>query len=371
MGILLSKPQPDSIVQQQRTIYPALTGLRFIAASIIFVFHNQDLIPETVPLLLRNIIAEFHIGVSVFFVLSGFLIANQFSGTSFEKPKAYFKYLAIRFGRIFPLYWAILIVLQMLWLYSIPEFFVHAALLKGYFRGFHHGVAQAWSLTVELAFYATAPFIYKAMLNGKTRLAFLVITLIGVGLTGIGSTLTQLGLNPYEFVPDLKFAAFNTFFGRASEFFAGMLLYYLVIHKGKDWPEKWLPLTYGGILFLIVSSLILNTFQTPADLSVHTWGGLAFHHTIIPFAIAVILYGLIRENTYLSWLLSTRFLILLGNASYAFYLIHFGWVNNWLIHNVTDSPFLLFIILWVTSIGVYLAFDKPVYLWLRKRISAL
>ena len=285
MGILLSKPQPDFIVQPQRTIYPALTGLRFIAASIVFVFHNQDLIPETVPLILRNIIAEFHIGVSVFFVLSGFLIANQFSGTSFEKPKAYFKYLAIRFGRIFPLYWAILIVLQMLWLYSIPEFFVHATLLKGYFRGFHPGVAQAWSLTVELAFYACAPFLYKAMLKGKTMSAFLVVTLIGVGLTGIGSTLTYFGLNPHEFVPDLKFAAFNTFFGRASEFFAGMLLYYLVIHKGRDWSVNLLPLTYGGILLLIVSSLILHAFQTPTALSIHSWAGWHFIIPLFPWPL--------------------------------------------------------------------------------------
>ena len=371
MGILLSKPQPDSIVQQQRTIYPALSGLRFFAASIVFVFHNQGLFPETESGLFRAVIAEFHVGVSVFFVLSGFLIAHLFGSKTLEKPKAYFKYLAIRFARVYPLYWAILAVLHLQWLFAVPELIAHLTLLKGYFHKLHlKGIGQAWSLSVELSFYFFAPFIHKALLRGSAISTFFAISLIGIGLWGIGSGLSALNLNSSGFMADLKFVAYSTFFGRASDFFAGMLLYNLVILREKKWSISWFSPTYEGIILLIISCIIQHTFHIPGTYS-YTWGGLVFHHTVLPLIVVIFIYGLIQETTVISRLFSNKYLILLGNASYVFYLMHFGWLNNWLILNITTEPIVLFVILWALSIVIYFAFDKPVYVWLRKKISAL
>jgi peptidoglycan/LPS O-acetylase OafA/YrhL len=51
--------------------FPALTRLRALAAWAIFFYHTNPFDHES---LLSRLFSEFHVGVTVFFVLSGFLI---------------------------------------------------------------------------------------------------------------------------------------------------------------------------------------------------------------------------------------------------------------------------------------------------------
>jgi peptidoglycan/LPS O-acetylase OafA/YrhL len=54
---------------------PALTGVRQIAAFMVVVNH---LCPETKIVGIDNFIKELNVGVTIFFVLSGFLIAYRY-----------------------------------------------------------------------------------------------------------------------------------------------------------------------------------------------------------------------------------------------------------------------------------------------------
>ena len=49
--------------------------------------------------------------------------------------------------------------------------------------------------------------------------------------------------------------------------------------------------------------------------------------TILPASMMILLAGLIYEKTQLQRILGSNFLVLLGNASFAFYLIHISYVN--------------------------------------------
>src|SRR5688500_16831090 len=93
----MSQPPP-------RLFYPALTGLRFVAASMVFLFHYLDALVPYVPEWVARLVGEFHTGVAIFFVLSGFLIAYQYQHYNFTTSQNYIRYIFIRLFRIFPLY---------------------------------------------------------------------------------------------------------------------------------------------------------------------------------------------------------------------------------------------------------------------------
>ena len=72
------------IIQTNKNHFKALTGIRAIAAIMIFVFHNRkywknDLHPE-----IFRFCNELNLGVQLFFVLSGFLIAKSYGTKPFQ-----------------------------------------------------------------------------------------------------------------------------------------------------------------------------------------------------------------------------------------------------------------------------------------------
>ena len=85
--------------------FPGLTTLRAIAALMVYL-HHVNPFPAKYHILglpVWGIINEFHIGVTFFFVLSGFLIANRY----FDTRVSFKKYIWNRFTRIYPVYFLI------------------------------------------------------------------------------------------------------------------------------------------------------------------------------------------------------------------------------------------------------------------------
>src|SRR5215208_833462 len=145
---------------------PGLDGLRAIAFLLVFALHTDYLQIGWV-------------GVSLFFVLSGFLI----TGILLDMKKAlsskeyFFKFYGRRFLRIFPLYYLylLLIVLLTTWLISIPfrprymqivldQIWYAAAYVYDFFfatAAFQqsHFLDHFWSLSVEEQFYILWPLL--------------------------------------------------------------------------------------------------------------------------------------------------------------------------------------------------------------------
>ena len=195
----LSGPGPD---------LPPLTGVRAIAAYMVFLHHTE-----------RNPLAkELHVGVTLFFVLSGFLIAYKYE-TACQFNFAWLRqYFQNRFARIFPVYLLIAVTsLLLLGDQTWTTWFLNLTLLKGFsVKTLGSGIAQAWSLTVEECFYASAPVIFLfSRKNLLKPLLFLAALLGGILL------LTRIPLVNVSFGPP-TFVLLYTFFGRFLEFFAGI-----------------------------------------------------------------------------------------------------------------------------------------------------
>ena len=86
---------------ERREYFPALTGLRAVAAAMVVLHHFNPINPARFGWRVHGLVAELHIGVTVFFVLSGFLIGYRYVGGS---PVALRTYFANRFARIYPMY---------------------------------------------------------------------------------------------------------------------------------------------------------------------------------------------------------------------------------------------------------------------------
>ena len=164
--------------------FSALTGLRAIAAMLIFCFHFRKFWLAHLPKIFTLILKECHIGVSIFFVLSGFLIAYTYQDRPLESGRDYLKYLAIRLARIFPVYLLILTLKYLDQGFPSPkETFLNYTLLKGFSDKYNlSGIPQSWSLTVELTFYLLAPLIFSL---AKQRLRRPLVYLTGLLLASL------------------------------------------------------------------------------------------------------------------------------------------------------------------------------------------
>src|SRR5262249_34278414 len=84
---------------------PSLTGLRFVAAMCVVVSHAiPKIIPlEAPPTWLYLLATTSAAGMSLFFVLSGFVIYYNYSD-SIGSPAGLFIFFVARFARLYPLY---------------------------------------------------------------------------------------------------------------------------------------------------------------------------------------------------------------------------------------------------------------------------
>ncbi len=317
---------------------PALTGIRAIAAYLVFFHHYNT---KVFPAFINRLFWEFHIGVNIFFVLSGFLIYYRYYNHVQLGRKWLGQYFMNRVARIYPVY----AILTLASFYFFPKlnadtsvFFggaqdhlnlllLNLTFLKGFFYNFvFTGIAQSWTLTIEECFYLLAPLFFLLLRKNKNFFVYLPLL-----ITAIGIMLVKL-MGPYSagthaFYGDSTFMYLYTFNGTCIEFFIGMFLARIVLNNEAIVSRK--PLfTFLGALIMSMSLMILCSFkQTDMIISglYHPLGTLT-DHVFLPIGTAVFFYGLIKEQTLIKNLLSSRIMVLLGKSSYVFYLIHIGFI---------------------------------------------
>ncbi|MFM2360385.1 MAG: hypothetical protein RLY16_2378, partial [Bacteroidota bacterium] len=351
-----------------KTRFEALTGARWLFASMVFVYHNRKYWRDKIPGELLRFINEWHMGVSLFFILSGFLIAYQYNRA---QKRPYPSYLLLRFARIMPVYWLILIISYIDWGWpkSIWETIRCITLTHGYFDRYNlDGLAQAWSLNVELTFYLFAPVIFFFW-NKKWWQALLLLLAMFAAVWLIGSGLNYWNSNPGRLFSPLHFLIHSTFWGRSVEFLSGIYLASVMQGRMKNHFIQFQNCTLWGGLGLILSMYLIGWFQP--DIFHHGndhWLGWLIQTIFVPGFSLIWFYGLMTEHTWMQKWFSTKWMVLLGNASFTFYLVHISYVNlkfkKWFLF-----PDRNYVVLWLLSIFIYLLFEKPINDWVRKLVK--
>ena len=373
-----------------KTYYPVLTGLRAMAAYMVFLCHDNIFSSDATetPGRLQNILAHFvsslSIGVAVFFVLSGFLITTRYQQSiQFNWPWAR-RYLRNRVARIYPIYFLVTICTLVatiinvaydpsrLWhLYTFKDkifvVFLNLTFLRGFFDHYFGSMAgQGWSLTVEECFYLSAPFMLLGLHKSWRWLLLYPVLLLGIGLmlVAVGSTFHDL---LHGFFGSVKFMLNWTFFGRCIEFIMGMGLALYMRRQPRDEQSGVLFTAVGFTWMMVCAASVAYLERNTGDAAVWhmaNYSSFFVSNLILPIGIVLFFWGLLHERTLLKRLLETSLFDLLGKSSYSFYLIHVGVLDFLLNQYISTNIGIKFILINLVAIALYKLVEHPLHAWL-------
>ncbi len=321
-------------IRRGTTYFPELESLRGLAIALVFVFHADAalLFPfgtrtgSVVPLPLAFVWAG-HSGVTLFFVLSAFLLSLPFLDEAYGgRAVSWRQFYARRALRILPLYWAAVIV------GTILTSRVPADLWRGLpYLAFLQSRPNLptpmppfsdvwWSLATEMQFYAVLPLL--ALGFGRS----LGVTLALLAVYAVVYAALALGLA----VPHLEpwFRA-QSIIGRGPLFLSGILAAWLYRRHGEALrarlaATRWLAA--GGADVLLGAVLVALAFLLRWST---TWGFMALEPTrwhvwhvpegaLWTAVLLILLLAPLRAKLPFSNPILAR----LGVLSYSIYLLH-------------------------------------------------
>lgn len=332
-----------------------------MAALAVYFHHN---VPQHISFeALGGTVAEMHVGVTVFFVLSGFLITYRYFDNYQFTRRWWRDYTVARVARIYPMYFLLTLVTFAVngQLGNIKLLVANLTFARGFFSDIRYsGIAQGWTLTVEECFYFSAPLLWLL----RKWIPLLAQTLL---ILGSGYLMVYLfgPLDWHGFYRYYHFMLHYTFQGRCFEFTVGMLLAIHLTNRPCPWRINF---TYLGLLGMALALWLMAQFRVPPHPfgGNHPWG-MRINNFLLPLFVVMFFYGLIHERTLVRRLLATRWMELLGFSSYIFYLIHMGFVNDFFKSSPYTSGLLVrLVLLTLVSIGLYRWVEKPINDGLRR-----
>lgn len=305
----------------------ALTSVRALAALYVGFFHMVR------PFALWGRFAGFwgagYSAVSFFFFLSGFILVYT-HGVEFASGKGNTKrFLVARFARVYPLYLLVTIVAGMLAYKTLfhPAYHVIAYVAQVFMlHAWHVRLIPffnivAWSLSEEAFFYVCFPFVV-AYLQPKSLRHGLAL-LLGCYVIALIPTLIVMQIDPAPawFAEGVPTHGPLVYFVRRfpplmlPQFLCGIVAGWIYMQRPVSRGFATLAMVFGGGLMLVT---LLLADHLPMEL---------LHNGLLIPCFVLVLYGLAYPNL-VSKALSWAPFVLAGEASYAFYLIHFMF-NDW------------------------------------------
>lgn len=273
------------------------------------------------PLPIREVLDLGNYGVMFFFVLSGFVLTWS-ARPSTTTSAFYWR----RFARIYPAHFVALLL-------AIPVFYSFApdpeqwwvkpldlgilllsvVLLQGWSRDpviLFSGNPAAWTLTVEAFFYALHPWISRLLSPLRSRGALVVAIALVAGAFAV--RVVDLA-SPAISTSSVPFPVL-----RLAEFAIGMCLAHAM-------RLGWMPRLRPGVVLAAAAALvvvakvqIIATWLGPVGTAVQ----LLTTELVLVLCAAAIATVAARDLQRRPSLLRHRWLVRLGEASYAFYLVH-------------------------------------------------
>ncbi len=323
-----------------------LTGLRFVAAAWVFAYHFLVLTVDGAPWWVARAQNAGHAAVSLFFVLSGFVLAYNYAGPLAAGTVSRARFFRLRLARVWPLYALVALAEVPLALRAgaMPSRIGAATAadvvgLQAWIPSLSFvGNTPGWSVSVELFFYAAFPWL--AFLASRRTPRVLVAAFV-LALAAAASP---------ALVPSTSDAATFLKCGpplRLPEFIAGVALGPAVVRRRRALaPHAATALAALGTI--VVVAVVLATGALPR---------YVVHALLLPgFAL---LLGAVAEGG--ARALGSAPLVLLGEASYGLYLLQIplfqalGGKYEWRLPTMLG----FFALLVATSIATHFLVEKP------------
>jgi peptidoglycan/LPS O-acetylase OafA/YrhL len=314
---------------------PSLNGLRGIAILMVMLWHY-------------DLIGFGWTGVSLFFVLSGYLITRilvqeKANSTSTWQQLKYF--WMRRVLRIFPAYYLYLIILLVIYLLTqrpqamagqfgyLFTYTFNFTRLNGQWS-YHPFITHLWSLSVEEQFYLFYPFLVILLPERPMKITAVVIILSAVLLRYLlGTWLSAQGKSDLETGDTIYWTTFS----HLDAFLLGGSIVFFRLDQWLLRYRKWL---FGSILFITLLAGGINFWLTGSKTFIHYIQSLGFEidqtryqfhiwfYTLMNSCFAALLLLLLPGNggagSMAARLFSNRILMAVGKVSYGMYLYHWA-----------------------------------------------
>jgi len=334
-----------------------LTSLRFFFALAVFLHHY--IVGDSA------IFANGFIGVSFFFILSGFILSYSYKDRLFSGKTSIWDFYVARFARIYPLHLLTFLAFIPLLVYtnSVPNWkvlFSNLFLFQSWspYRNWYFSVNfPSWSISDEAFFYAVFPvllyFFMKKSCYAKTIAIAVCLLVYAVSI-----------FYPWEQYQAHALFYVNPLF-RLVDFGIGIVLYSIWDnYSQKKYNINKLKATIleigsiGILIFMIwFSKYIPKTFTYAC----YYW---------LPMSAIIYLFA-IQQKGFVTILLSKKVLVLLGEISYAFYMFHIPVIRysdaiikkisetGWQIHELTRF-IIVFTAIFTISFLSFHYFETPI-----------
>lgn len=339
-----------------------LTGLRYVAALLVFLSHlNWD--GSNVHI--AKIFELGYVGVSFFFLLSGFVLSYSYKQKILDRSLSFTKFVMLRLARLSPLHFLTALPFVLYAIYksdlSLFRLFFNLLYLQSwvpsstYYFSFN---SPSWSLSDEMFFYIC--FFPLVFLSSRFLIKFFLLLFLSIFLCAVFV---------YLFYPDQKYFGGNSFAHwmfyifpvfRLLEFVTGMLLFRL--WESRVLIPSWMILPS----YLLLLSSMYFAKQVPESFRLSLF--------FLPF-IALFFYSHLEGSGFIIRFLSTKLFVLLGNASFAFYLIHQPLIGFFKLaltgFEFSNFSFFVFSCLSISilSIAIYVLYERKAESYLKAKIE--
>ncbi|MGP0587913.1 acyltransferase family protein [Paenibacillus timonensis] len=288
---------------------------RAVAALLVLYFHANMVFPKYVERLENDynsfltFFFEGHTGVTLFFVISGFLLSIKWVVGREVSTKQFYINRALR---IIPLYYVAL--LFYFYVTKTPENLSFNTIMP-YFLFFQNTLIEKadlggaagvfWSLSPEIHFYIILPFLMVYFRKSRALFYNLIIISLIIKI----------------FMPSL----INSIFGRLDQFLVGVFAADIYFNKLKGLKLKQV-LPWGVFFIGIVSLLLLLHLlsgyggYTAIGLNWYFW---TLFHTGEAFLWALIIVSFLLISSNIKRFLLNRIFMGIGTISYSIYIWHY------------------------------------------------
>lgn len=342
-----------------------LTSLRFFFALMVFGAHCYVID----PCFDVHVFKEGFVGVSFFFILSGFIIAYNYQRKMQEQKVTKRRFWVARVARIYPLHLLTLTLLAlgsnavdpMEWWEGVKHFVTAAFLLHPFVPKmdyFFYFNSPSWSLGCEQVFYFLFPFL-ALLFARRWRLAGVLVACavvmpLWMSFTDEANILAYWYVNPLARFPDFLVGMFlfrvyercrlkKISFSTASWLEVGALCIFILFYAAAG---EWIPKVYRY--------------------SCYYW---------VPVSLVLLVFSL--QKGFVSRLLSNKYLVMGGEISYSFYLIHTLMIFAYLqwvevsgrpVSSCVAVPLVLFATIGLSLLSYYY-FEKPANRWVKRILN--
>jgi len=416
-GASVSRIHPDDV--------PGLTGLRFLAAFSVLIAHGFGVLlqgHDTPGSVAYWATQASGFGMTLFFLLSGFVIhynyATLVTAGGFRGIAAY---LWARFSRLYPLFLLTLLgyiaisrkhyefwtghpepfqsVLQALpyFLFSVQSWVYRPIGDTTLIYAIGGSSSLTWSISTEWFFYFLYPLVAWLILRSRAPRLTIVLALawcvlwiaLATALYDRAADINVWAVARYGPIAEMRepqdvFAAQDSYvrwllyfspYLRMGEFVLGSLVaqLYVQLRGGKPSGRE---NAVGTIVFLAAaaSTIAITYLMYAPDVGLNIFRKMYMNFALAPSA-ALLVFCAARYRNVFSRLLTTRPALVLGDASYSIYLVHYVvlMIATRLIGSAVHGAIFNAIALILSTIAViavsillYTYYESPARKWLRR-----